>query len=49
MCDRLVLRYIGNSGVNIDCSNAATLNYRRMLGEVHFVIFAVLQHLVRGL
>lgn len=35
--------------VDIDCSNAATLNYRRMFGEVHSVIFAVLQHLVRGL
>ena len=49
MCDRLVLRYIGNSGVDVDCSYAATLNYHRMLGEVYFIVFAVLQYLVRGL
>ena len=35
---RLGLCYIGNSGVNVNCSHAATLDYRRMFGEVRFII-----------
>lgn len=41
MCSRFVLCYIGNSGVDVDCSLIATLYHSWMFGKFHLIILTI--------